>query len=262
MGLFTTTLNLFKYIVNGRKWEYKIIHQPSLSRLPVKWSLSLLSSHLKSSLKCPDNLRIVLIHNYDKPSLAEVSLNYLGIEKYTVLKPKVNDYWKNSNKIIALHQFLAAENCNEDYILYLDSSDVVLRADLNNVISYFQQQDCDLLYSNTSFTLGYECMKDVKLWTQKIAQKHGNKSAHINTGVYIGKTYFLREVLDKAIKFVTPQDLTPDESYQLIRNNKLCKKLPEFPKGVGSDQMIIRYLYPKFYPRMKIDYQGKLALRT
>ena len=40
---------------------------------------------------------------------------------------------------------------------------------------------------------------------------------------------------------------------------KLCEALPDFPKGVGCDQAIIRFMHPKFYPRVKIDYQDQLA---
>jgi hypothetical protein len=42
---------------------------------------------------------------------------------------------------------------------------------------------------------------------------------------------------------------------------KLCEALPDFPKGVGCDQAIIRFMHPKFHPRVKIYYQDQFASR-
>ena len=36
---------------------------------------------------------------------------------------------------------------------------------------------------------------------------------------------------------------------------------PEFPKGITCDQSIFRWIYPDFYPRMKIDTEFKFAIR-
>jgi len=38
--------------------------------------------------------------------------------------------------------------------------------------------------------------------------------------------------------------------------------LPNYPEQCDSDQHILRYLHPSFYPRMKIDYSLRLAVRN
>ncbi len=61
--------------------------------------------------------------------------------------------------------------------------------------------------------------------------------------------------------YVTETDLPGSEYKRLKDSGTVGEHLPEFPKGCGCDQTILRYLHPQFYPRMKIDYQGRLALR-
>ena len=203
-----------------------------------------------------------MIHNYDKISLAEKSLRYVGINNYVVLKPEINGPWRNSEKLVTLKKFLESKTHKFKYIFYLDSADVILRDNPRKTLTYLQEQNCDLLFSKTAFSAGYDCMKDRETWTCNVAEKHGHSSSYLNSGVYIGTVDFLLEVLESALEFVTNNDLTPREAWELLQHGRLCERLPDFPKGVGSDQMIMRYLYPKFYPRMKIDYQGRLALRS
>jgi hypothetical protein len=146
-------------------------------------------------------------------------------------------------------------------VLFLDADDVVLRDGPERAIALLAQEDCELLLSGTSFEAGYECMPDVKRWADRVASGHASNDRYINSGVYIGRTSFLREVLDAAKDFITERDFTREEYRSARRDGTLCERLPEFPKGIGSDQVILRYLHPRFYPRMKIDYEARLALR-
>lgn len=262
MGYITAFGQLIQYAVKGRKWDYMVIHRPSLARLPSSLTIPLLAGHVKGKLECPSEIQIVLIHNYDKMSLAEKSLRYVGINNYTVLKPEINGPWRNAEKLVILKKFLESKTSGSKYILYLDSSDVILRDEPRKALTYLREQKCDLLFSKTAFSAGYECMREVEAWTSNVAEKYGHSSSHLNSGVYIGTVDFLLEVLDSALEFVTNNDLTPKESWDLLQHGRLCEHLPDFPKAVGSDQMIMRYLYRQFYPRMKIDYPGKLALRS
>jgi hypothetical protein len=119
----------------------------------------------------PPEIQIILIHNYDKISLAEKSLKYLGINNYTLLRPKIDGPWRHSAKLVTLKKFLESKKHGFKYILYLDSADVILRDDPRNVLTYFQEQNCDLLFSRTAFDVGYECMEEIKAWTEDVAKK-------------------------------------------------------------------------------------------
>jgi hypothetical protein len=82
---------------------------------------------------------------------------------------------------------------------------------------------------------------------------------HLNAGVYVARTKFLLEYLTEAEKYVTDSDL--GEQLYDMDEAEVIARLPDFPRGIGSDQTIMRYLFPRFYPRMKIDYAGRLAPR-
>ncbi len=107
----------------------------------------------------------------------------------------------------------------------------------------------------------YKGMPHVKAWTDQIAKENENPGWYINSGVYVARTLFLREVIEAAMAYVIDSDLPVTEYLQLKKNGTIGEHLPDFPKGCGSDQTIFRYLHPQFYPRMKLDYRGRLALR-
>ncbi len=262
MGYFTACGQLIQYAVKGRKWDYMTIHRPSLARLPSFITIPLLAGHMKRNLVCPPEMRIILIYNYDKMPVAEKSLKYLGITNYTVLKPQIDGPWRQSVKLVTLKKFLESKKHEFKYILYLDSADAVLRADPKSVLTYFQAQNCELLFSRTAFDAGYECMEAVRTWAMDVAETYGCLIPHLNSGVYIGTVDFLDKVLESALAYVTDNDLTSAGLSKLMRRGLPCGELPNFPNGIGDDQIILRYLYPRFYPRMKIDYPGRLSLRS
>lgn len=255
------TLDVFNAIGKQRSGEFLACHKKRLTTLPASLILPLLCGHVKGRLKCPSHLTILLIHNYNYMPIAERSLRYVGINNFKVLKVAFNGQWRNTLKLLELKKFLDSGDCKTEYLIFFDSNDVVLRDDPKKAIEYLQGEDCDLLFSNTEFAGGYECMPGVREWTDQIAREKGYGKRYINSGVYIGKTSFLREVISAATAYVTDHDLTPEEYKNLRRKGVLSENLPSFPYGVGSDQVIFRYLHPKFYPKMKLDYEGKLALR-
>jgi len=229
--------------------------------LPSFLVLPLFCGHVKGKLKCPPEITILLIHNYEKEPIIEKSLRYVGIDNFVVLKVEFNGSWHNSLKLLELKKFLDSNRCKTEYILFFDSDDAVLREEPEKAIRYLQEEDCELLFSSTRAKAGYNYMPHIKEWTDQIADKNGHNRLYINTGVYIAKTSFLREVIDSAIEYVTEDDLSREEYQEHRRKGSLCERLPSFPKGVGCDQVIMRYLHPNFYPRIKIDYKGGLALR-
>lgn len=259
------TIIAFKAVVQDSKKRDKlkclVIHVRNFSKLPSFIAVPLICGHVKGSLKSPSDITILLIHNYNKESLMEKSLRYVGIKNFIVLKIKFNGAWFNTLKLIELKNYLDSNSCQTKYIFYCDSCDAVLRDDPEKAINHLEEEKCDLLMSSTKFSGGYECMPEVKKWADQIASKSGYAFRYLNSGVYFGKTEFLREVVDSAVEYITDNDLPRKEYERLRENGYLCEHLTDFPKGVGCDQVILRYLHPRFYPRMKIDYMGRLALR-
>lgn len=77
----------------------------------------------------------------------------------------------------------------------------------------------------------------------------------------IGRRNFLIEVLREAATFITDSDLTVADRVPLVTDGALLEVVPEFPRGFGSDQVIFRYLHPRFHPGRKLDYDCLPALR-
>ena len=202
-----------------------------------------------------------MVHDYENPPIMEQSLVYTGIKNYVALKPKLNRPWYHSIKLVTILNYLNSGACKTEYILFADSDDAVLRDDPRKAIQYLEEENCDLLFSNTKFRGGYECMPEVKDWAGQVAKEKGALGLYLNSGVYIGRTAFFREVVEAAAAYVTDDDLSREEYGRRRRDGTLGERLPEFPKACGSDQAIFRFLHQRFYPRLKVDYLGRLALR-
>jgi hypothetical protein len=245
----------------GRTGDQLVIHSQKLIESPPDLIIHLLCGHVKGKLSCPPELTILLVHNHEYETLMEKSLRYVGIENFIVLRPPINKPWVHTVKISAVLSYLKSGACKTEYLLYCDSKDAILRDDPKKAIRYLEEENCELLFSKTRSKRVYNYLPQVKVWADQVAKEHGSPGWYINAGVFVGRTFFLREVLDAAMVYVTETDLTGPEFKRLKDNGTVYKNLPEFPKGFGCDQTILRYIHPQFYPRMKIDYQGRLALR-
>ena len=85
---------------------------------------------------------------------------------------------------------------------------------------------------------------------------NGGNKRYLNSGVYIGKTKFIKELFKEAIKYAIPHGVTMDKYHEYLKSNP-----QNYPKG-SQDQDIFRFLEPKFYPNLKVDYQNLMAYRS
>jgi len=100
---------------------------------------------------------------------------------------------------------------------------------------------------------GYNCMRGVKDFVDKI---NGGNHRYLNSGVYIGKTSFVKEIFNESIKYAIPHGATPADIREYYISNPI-----DYPRG-STDQNIFRFLEPKFYPRIKVDYKNLMAYRS
>jgi hypothetical protein len=242
------------------RWPHLIIHRPSLTRLPGDFAVPLLCGPVRGKLRCPPDLTILLIHDHPDETVAERSLRFGGIDDFTVVRPSRGDRWTSTLRLRLLADWLARD-CDTEFVLFFDSDDAVIRDQPARAIDYLRDADADLLFSDTGFRGGYCCMPEVQRWADAQARQAGRRSRYINAGVFVARSDFLGEVLDAALAYVTDDDLARREFFELMFAGKLCDRLPDFPRGSGSDQEIFRFLQPRFHPRMQVDYSGRFALR-
>jgi len=219
---------------------------------------------LKNKFKKPSNLTIVTCHNYSEKSIFEQSLEFLGINEYeNVIEPFIGP-WRYAYKIKFLLNFL--DKCKTPYLLFCDARDCILRDDPQLVLDIFLTKRCELLFCSTMHLGGYACMPEIYQWTRNIQM-----GRYLNSGVFIGEVNFIKQVLEDAVQYVTDQSMTYEDAVKTgtgkigklgdIHNTLLCEALPEFPKN-ALDQEIFRFLHPKYYPRMAIDYFNELVWRN
>ena len=243
------------------------IKQPIIhDRHIVKNAFEILKSKVeRSSFKLPDDLTIVTCRNegsmedriishlsgYSDVSILESNLDYLGIDLVVLKDARLP--WRNTFKFEMIRNYLNSGKCTTEYFMCCDAIDVIFQDDPQKIIDIFETFDCDALFMSTTSPLGYNCMPKVKKFVDKLNKGTGR---YMNTGVYIGRTEFIKEVMEDALRYAFPHGTTMDEHVEWLSKNPAG-----FPIG-SDDQCIFRYIEPKFYPRMKVDYQNLMAYRS
>jgi len=248
------------------------IKQPIIhDRHIVKEAFELLKSQTEPNIFTqPKDLTIVTCRNkgtmedriiphlagYEETSILEENMKYLGLDLVVLKDDRLP--WRNTFKFEMLHKYLNAWKngrgyCTTKYFMCLDAIDVIFVDDPQNVIEIFKSHNCDALFMSSSSLDGYNCMPEVKGWVHNI---NGDKNRYMNSGVYIGKTSFIKEIVEEAMKYAVPPGVTMDHY-----RNYLASEPKDYPKG-SQDQDIFRFLEPKFYPKLKVDYENQMAFRS
>ena len=219
----------------------------------------------KNAFKIPDDLTIVTCRNegsledriiwslegYDTVSILESNLEYLGMDGLVVLRDGRLP-WRCTFKFELIHNYLNSGKCKTKYFMFCDAVDVIFKENPQRVIEIFESFECDALFMSTHSIDGYICMPEVKEFVDKL---NGGSGRYLNSGVYIGKTDFIKEVIENALEYALPHGVIMDEYHEWLKTNPVG-----YPKG-SQDQDIFRFLEKRFYPRMKVDYRNLMAYR-
>jgi|TARA_B100000315_G_scaffold248977_1_gene279547 hypothetical protein len=242
------------------------IKQPVIhDRHIVKRAFEILTSKGKVQFEHPKDLTIVTCRNegsmedriiphlsgYENVSILESNLDYLGLDLVVLKDARLP--WRNTFKFEMIHNYLNSGKCTTKYFMCCDAIDVIFIDNPQRVIDIFHTFECDALFMSTQSLDGYNCMPEVKKWADRI---NGGRMRYLNSGVYIGKTSFVKEMFDEAIKYAIPHGVIMADYMEY-----LSRKPIDYPKG-SQDQDIFRYIEPKFYPRIKVDYQNLMAYRS
>ena len=219
--------------------------QPNCFELPKE--LTIVTCRNKGSME--DRI-IDHLKGYEEVSILEQNLNYLGVELVVLRDDRLP--WRNTFKFELLNDYLGGDKCKTEYFMCVDAIDVIFIDNPTKVIEIFESFNCDALFMSTNSVDGYNCMPEVY---DKILQINNSNGRYLNSGVYIGKTSFIREVIKSAMEYAYPPGVTMDEYRDYLANQP-----KDYPKG-SQDQDIFRFLEPEFYPRLKVDYQNKMAYR-
>jgi len=217
-------------------------------------------SSKRGRFRKPDELEIVLCHNYDSKPIAVQSLDYLGIRDYVELGRDVQP-WTNRAKIALVLDHLE-RGCNAEYVLFLDAIDVILTADPARMLRCFREEfDCGVLFnaSKDSFpgsaerqtaVLGYlqqpGCRNNphnVEVVSESDIGKCASAEAfevanyegpfcHFNAGCYIGRR---------------------DDVVAMLREAKSLGPWFDTERYRSDDQGVLREVHRRNFPRCQID---------
>ena len=242
------------------------IKQPVIhDRHIVKRAFEILTSKGKVQFEHPKDLTIVTCRNegsmedriiphlsgYENVSILESNLDYLGLDLVVLKDARLP--WRNTFKFEMIHNYLNSGKCTTKYFMCCDAIDVIFIDNPQRVIDIFHTFECDALFMSTQSLDGYNCMPEVKGWADRI---NGGRMRYLNSGVYIGKTSFIKKVFDEAIKYAIPHGVTMDGYREYLKSEP-----KDYPNG-SQDQDIFRYLEPDFYPRLRVDYDNLMVYRS
>ena len=191
------------------------------------------------------------LSGYENTSILESNMEYLGLNLVVLKDARLP--WRNTFKFEMINNYLQSGKCTTEYFMCLDAIDIIFVDHPQKVIDIFKSFNCQALFMSTSSLDGYNCMPEVLDWVHSI---NGGIPRYLNSGVYIGKTSFIKELYEEAIKYAIPHGVTMDDY-----RDYLAREPKDYPKG-SQDQDIIRYLEPKFYPQLRVDYQNQMAFRS
>ena len=220
---------------------------------------------LENAFKLPSNLTIVTCRNegtlddriipqlagYEDTSILESNCEYLGIDLEVLTDSRLP--WRNTFKFEMLKNYLDSGKCETEYFLCCDAIDVIFLHDPQDAIDLFLGFGCECLFMSTNALDGYECMPDMRAWVHTINR---GIERYLNSGVFIGRTEFVKEMVNEGFKYAIPHGVTMEEYSEYLRE---CPT--DFPMG-AQDKDIYRYIERKFYPKIKVDYLNRMAYRS
>lgn len=152
-------------------------HFPGQTKIQNKDLIEELSQR---KFNMPDNIGIVCPITKDQlsnPLIRQLSLN--GYSYYNSLAD-VDILWRPERKI--LHVLNSLKICKEEYALVLDTNDVVILDDLDDIINRFETYGKRIIYNSTIWMFPHEIIDDV--------ENRGQYGTYcfLNAGCAIGKT--------------------------------------------------------------------------
>ena len=239
-----------------------VIHDRLLKRpIPRRLLLSALCGHARGRHALPRDLTIVVAHDRPHESLMEHSVRYVTGSRCALARIEPADRWRYTRKVTALRDFLATRPRTE-YLLFADADDCVLRDDPRRAIELLREYDCDLLFSSSHATEQYQFMPEVKTWVDETFAGPSRGGRYLNSGCFVGRWDFVGEVVEAACAFVfEPGDPEAPRATAWSRHG-LVRATERYPYGVELDQDFYRFLQPRFHPRLRVDPDWKLALRS
>jgi hypothetical protein len=180
----------------------------------------------KHFYKYVKDISLITWNNKENKQILEKCFDHLNL-KYFCLGKNIEN-WNNTHKIKTLFDF--HKKIETDYVLCLDSFDVLFLGNLEKTIEEFEIFKCDMVISAAPKKTPPESNAEIE---NLLAPKNA-PFIYLNAGCWIAKRNFLNEII---------VELNED-----VNKNKSIK----------FEQFFIRKIFNKKYKEIKIDYFMKI----
>lgn len=200
-----------------------------------------------------DDLTIVLINTWGRPTLMEHCLAHLGVRDHVVLGDGIRA-WDWALKATLLWDYLRTGiSRRTEYVMYLDAGDVLLFTDPAVLVERFAAYNAELVFMGESvaYPWGYPALEE----KERVIAAGENCLpffSFLNSGAFIGKRDYLWSVLEDI-------DFSDNAYYR----QKFEWDSPSGRKdgSVFCDQLMWRKTYCCRYPEIKLDYNADMFVR-
>jgi hypothetical protein len=207
---------------------------------------------LKGQLQRPADLDIVLCTTRATKQYTENILEYLGIDDFVVLGRHL-EAWKHIYKLELIVDYIK-NNPQPELLLHLDAPDVLVIGDLQAAVDHFHSDfDCDLLFGAEknsapgSKTTGGIMPSEVRFLSRIETFEEASYQApfqYLNAGCFIGRKEYILDVFSEALRTRKQMNLSSRLGYGDYMYN--------------DDQLVLRELHRKHYPRIQLDHRNRI----
>ena len=207
---------------------------------------------LKGRLRKPACLDIVMCTTRSAKQFTESVLEYLGIDDFVVLGRDL-ERWRHIYKMSLIVDHIKSHP-EPGLLLHLDAPDVLVTGDLQNAVDCFNSNfNCDLLFGAEknsapgSTTTRNILENEVQFLSNIEVFEEANyipPFQHLNAGCFIGRKESILELFSEALSTRTQLNLTSRLHHGDFLHN--------------DDQLVLRELHRKYYPRIQIDHENKI----
>jgi len=188
------------------------------------------------------DLTIVTWNNKKSKSILERSLEHLGL-KCVVLGKGIKS-WNNTLKIKLINKALPKIKTN--FVMGVDAFDAIILSDPNKSIDILNFYNADMVFNATCGTV-YSSKRLIEFCDNQFSRY---PMRNPNAGAWIAKTKFCRRffnkmagiTINKLVKFMHEEEFPNNPTPSL----QWCSK---------SEQLRMKFIFEKLYPRVTIDYQ-------
>lgn len=247
--------------IRYREQEYNpvVIHFPG-GKKNKTWLNELTESLDRSSTipqKTPENIHIIQINNYlneDKEiNPGEYFLKKAGIHYYCDKKKSLAEEWKNSNKILLLHELLQQIPTTQipQYFLFFDSSDAILIDCPSRLIEALEHYQCKILFGmDTIIHNGHSWQRNTIHTPDYIHEYRKQRYRFLNSGMIFGEADFMRGVLSSMIEEYQAQ--FPHQSDQHYYHECRFNYLSDIEVDYQKQYLLNIFPFKSFFERYQV----------